>query len=78
MQPNATSTETSSHNANELVGDGHQAVNNSNNEVEDNFHEPQTPDIEDENDDDIVDNGDYLHVIGRVASALETMDMNLM
>ncbi len=68
MQPNATSTETSSHNANELVGDGHQAVNNSNNEVEDNFQEPQMLDLEDENDDDIADNGDYLHVIGRVAA----------
>ena len=53
-------------------------MNNSNNEVEDNFQEPQTPDIEDENDDDIADNGDYLHVIGRVVSTLETMDMNLM
>ena len=78
MQPDAASTETSSHEANELVGDGHQVVNNSNNEVEDNFQGPQTPDLEDENDDDIADNGDYLHVIGRVASALETMDMNLM
>ena len=46
-----------------------QLGNVSNNEHEDGF---QTQDLEDKNDDDIVENEDYLHIIGRVASALET------
>src|SRR5260370_29530050 len=78
FHPNSTSIATSFHDANKLVGDVPQLGNSSNNEPEDGFQELQTQDLEDNNDNELVENEDYLKIIGRVASALETMDLNLM
>ena len=64
--------------SNELIGDEPQLGNTLNNEPEDGFQEPHTQDLEDENEYDIMENGDYLHIVGRVVSTLETMDLNLM
>ena len=78
FHPNSASIATSFHDANELVGDVPQLGNSSNNEPEDGFQELQTQDLEDNNDNELVENEDYLQIIGRVVSMLETMDLNLM
>ena len=69
-----SNAETPLQDANEPVRDMSQ-LGNINDEHEDSS---QMQDLEDKNDDDIMENEDYLHIIGRVTSALETMDLNLM
>ncbi len=69
-----SNAETSLQDANEPVRDMSQ-LGNINDEHEDSS---QMQDLEDKNDDDIMENVDYLHIIGRVTRALETMDLNLM
>ena len=73
VHPHPAPTETPTHDMNEPVGDGPQPVNNPTDQ--DDGQEPQTQDLE-EDSDDIVDSENYLDIICRIASTLETMYMS--